>query len=88
MSTSGAASGRHLSHASHAQIQAGRLIAVPDSVSDRLALAVILGEYKRRSEQTFPPESEVLVVGAGMLGLLSMCHLIRRAHWACIREPV
>ena len=77
-------------HASHPQVQARRLIAVPDSVSDRPALAVILGEesIKGVRKLNLPPDSEVLVIGAGLLGLLSVFNLARLGHKVSVCEPV
>ncbi|WP_424950366.1 alcohol dehydrogenase catalytic domain-containing protein [Deinococcus sp.] len=77
-------------HASHALVQGERLMPVPEGVPDRLALAVILGEESMKGirKLALPPGSEVLVTGAGLLGLLSVFNLTRRGHRAFVREPV
>lgn len=77
-------------HTSHALIREDRLIAVPDSTSDLGALAVILGEESMKGVRKLnpPPRSQVLVVGAGLLGLLSVFNLVRLGHTVYVCEPV
>lgn len=76
-------------HTSHALLPAERLISVPAPVSDSTALAVILGEESLKGVRklNLPPGSEVLVVGAGLLGLLSVFNLTRLGHRAHVSEP-
>jgi alcohol dehydrogenase len=77
-------------HSSHALIPTEQLIAVPNSVSDLAALAVILGEESMKGVRKLdlPPGSLVLVTGAGLLGLLSVFNLARRGHTVHVCEPV
>ena len=69
-----------LGHADTGVHRADRLIPVPDGISDRVALAVILGEETHKGIRKIAPrpQERVLVAGAGLLGLLSVFNLTRR----------
>lgn len=67
-------------HTEFSRCRAETLITVPDHISDRVALLVILGEETHKGIRKVQPrpDEQVLVVGAGMLGLLSVFNLTRR----------
>ncbi|MGI8748525.1 MAG: alcohol dehydrogenase catalytic domain-containing protein, partial [Deinococcus sp.] len=67
-------------HASAAVLSAGRCLAVPDHIPDRMALAAVLGEETFKGIRRVAPEAEehALVAGAGLLGLLTVFNLTRR----------
>lgn len=69
-----------LGHASAGLHHVSRVLPVPDAVPDRVALAVILGEETHKGIRRVLPERDgrVLVVGAGLLGLLTIFNLTRR----------
>jgi len=69
-----------LGHASAGLHQVSRVVPVPDAVADRVALASILGEETHKGiRQVVPQQDErVLVMGAGLLGLLTIFNLTRR----------
>ncbi len=76
-------------HASHALRPAKTPIPVPEDVPDRVALAAILGEETWRGVRRLnaTPGARVLVVGAGLLGFLSVFNLTRRGWTAEVLEP-
>ena len=67
-------------HTDFSRHRAERLIAVPEHVPDRVALTAILGEETHKGIRKLAPQpgEAVLVVGAGLLGLLSVFNLTRR----------
>ena len=67
-------------HVSHSLYQEAALIPVPEHVPDRVALTAILGEETHKGIRKLAPQpgEAVLVVGAGLLGLLSVFNLTRR----------
>ncbi|RJF73189.1 theronine dehydrogenase [Deinococcus cavernae] len=69
-----------LGHASHGNILAKNLIPVPHGVSDRTALCSILGEETHKGLRKLSPQpgEQILIAGAGLLGLLSVFNLTRR----------
>lgn len=69
-----------LGHASAGIHRAERIMAVPDHIPDRRALAVVLGEETHKGIRKVAPQPQerVLVAGAGLLGLLSVFNLTRR----------
>lgn len=79
-----------LGHAAYGIHKASRLIPVPDHVSDHVALCVILGEETHKGIRKVAPvpSDVVLVVGAGLLGLLSVFNLTRRGvQHVIVLEP-
>lgn len=79
-----------LGHAGYGIHREGALFLVPQGVPDRAALCLILGEETHkgiRKVRPAPGES-VLVVGAGLLGLLTVFNLTRRgAAGVTVLEP-
>lgn len=69
-----------LGHASAGVHRAHRVFAVPDHISDKVALCLILGEETLKGiRKVVPrPSERVLVAGAGLLGLLTVFNLTRR----------
>ena len=67
-------------HVSAAVVEAAGCLVVPDHVSDRVALAAILGEETHKGIRKLAPQpyERVLVAGAGLLGLLTVFNLTRR----------
>ncbi len=77
----------HAGYGVHAQ---SRVFPVPDGVSDRAALCLVLGEetHKGIRKVAPAPAEAVLVVGAGLLGLLTVFNLTRRGiRKVTILEP-
>lgn len=69
-----------LGHSAYGIHRADGLLHVPDHVSDTCALCVILGEETYKGIRRVQPAAleSVLVVGAGLLGLLTIFNLTRR----------
>lgn len=69
-----------LGHASAGIHPQAAVVAVPEEVSDRAALCVILGEETQKGIRKLAPQpgERLLVAGAGLLGLLSVFNLTRR----------
>ena len=81
-----------LGHTSGGIASAGRVFAVPDHMADRQALCLVLGEETHKGIRKVAPQTaeNVLIAGAGLLGLLSVFNLTRRgicgplgAAWCC-----
>ncbi|WP_231881557.1 zinc-dependent alcohol dehydrogenase [Deinococcus puniceus] len=66
-------------HASAAIAQASRCIEVPTDITDRTALAAVLGEETAKGIRKVAPrpDERVLIAGAGLLGLLTIFNLTR-----------
>lgn len=71
-----------LGHASAGIHRAERVFAVPDHISDQVALCLILGEETHKGIRKVAPlpNERVLVAGAGLMGLLTVFNLTRRGH--------
>ncbi|WP_245901193.1 zinc-dependent alcohol dehydrogenase [Deinococcus yavapaiensis] len=69
-----------LGHASAGVVPEARCLVVPPHVSDRAALAAILGEetFKGVRKLAASRHESVLIAGAGLLGLLTVFNLTRR----------
>lgn len=79
-----------LGHARAGLHRADRAVPVPPEVQDRVALAVILGEETHKGVHRVSPQpgEQVLVAGAGLLGLLTVFNLTRRGVWdVTVLEP-
>lgn len=69
-----------LGHTSGGIASAGRVFAVPDHMADRQSLCLVLGEETHKGIRKVAPQTaeNVLIAGAGLLGLLSVFNLTRR----------
>lgn len=69
-----------LGHASGGRHRASDVLPVPLGISDRVALAAILGEETHKGLRRVEPQphERVLVAGGGLLGLLTIFNLTRR----------